>query len=125
MPNSSDDSELLAVYIAEGIARNGSPEFAKFMEDLHAGLRERSKEIFDLLLAQENSLGADPFIYQMTLNLAAKLALPNEFKAQLLGHAMGIPFTMDPATGQTYWCQFERCRHIGGCRNRNVFVRIM
>ena len=96
-----EDSELLAVYVAEGIARNGSSGFAHFMGDLHAGLRDRSLQLFDLMSAREASFKQDPFTYQMTLNLAAHLQLPGELKAQLLGDAMDIHFATDPTTGVT------------------------
>src|SRR5262249_38864742 len=41
----------------------------------------------------------DAFNYQMMLNLAARLSLPGEQKARLLGDAMSIHFTPDPTTG--------------------------
>jgi hypothetical protein len=93
------DSELVAVYVAESIARDGSSEFAEFMTHLHEALRDRSMPLFDLLLSQEAALHQDPFEYQMTLNLAAKLDLPGDLKARLLGDAMDIHFTPDPRTG--------------------------
>jgi len=92
-------SELLAVYISEAIARNSSPEFAAFMQDLHEGLKDNSLDLYHLIQAQESELKQDPFIYQMTLNLAAHLELPGDLKAQLLGGALDIHFQTDEKTG--------------------------
>jgi hypothetical protein len=92
-------SELLSMYIAESIARNATPEFAQFMQDLHASLRENSEELADLISERENTLKEDPFIYQMTLNLAAHLDLSGEDKARLLGSAMTIHFETDSRMG--------------------------
>lgn len=97
----SAESDLLATYIAEGIARNGSPEFARFMTDLHTALHDRSQALADLISQNEKALQSDPFTYQMTLNLAARLNLPTEQRAQLLGGAMKLPFALDPVNGVT------------------------
>ncbi len=93
------DSELLALYAAEGIVRNGSSEFAHFMTDLHQSLDERSQALYDMIIAQEQTLMTNSYTYQMTLNLAAHLKLPPEKKARLLGGAMGIHFATDPVRG--------------------------
>ena len=93
------DSDLIAVYISESVARNGSGAFSEFMENLHQGLRDRSRQLYSLLTANEAALMQDPFHYQMMLNLAAKLSLPGEMKAELLGGAMKNHFATDPKSG--------------------------
>jgi hypothetical protein len=95
-------AELVAVYVSEGPVRNSSPEFARFMESLHEDIRSRSNELHELLIAQDDQLKEDPFIYQMALNLAFQLEVSPERKARILGSALKTHFERDEEHGVTF-----------------------
>jgi hypothetical protein len=94
-------NEMIAIYVAEAIARNDSPQFSRFMASLHEALNARAIDVADALLAQNETLKKDPFVYQMTLNLAYVLNVESAKKAQMLGGALKIPFAFDNAGGIT------------------------
>ena len=94
-------AELAIEFIAGGPVRNSDPEFVQYMTSLHEAVRARSQELYELLRAQDGALKQDPFVYQMTLNLAFQLSLPKEQIAELLGSAMSIHFAKDGQSGVT------------------------
>src|SRR5262249_51132253 len=94
-----ETDELMRIYITEGIARNGSPEFAKFMGELMTELRAQSSRVASEILKQDANLKQDAFVYEMTLNMIAPLDLPAERKAELLGKAFEVGMETD-STGQ-------------------------
>jgi hypothetical protein len=87
--------ELISMYIAEGTACNGSPDFATFMNQLQVEVGANSKEIANDILAYDSELKGHPFVYQMTLNLIAALNLPAEQKSQLFGKAFEQPYSFN------------------------------
>jgi hypothetical protein len=95
LPSDSAAHELMRIYIVEGLARNGSPEFSAFMYQLMAEMRAHSTAIESEILTRDADLKRDPLVYQMTLNMISILDLPPANKAQLLGKAFEQKFEFD------------------------------
>lgn len=91
------EAKLVAEYIAEGAARESSAEFSNYMQQLMADLNNGSDDIYRLILSKEHELQKDRFQYQMVLNLAYAMQMPNKAKARVLGGALAVPFASKAA----------------------------
>ncbi len=89
------ESELVAEYFAEGIAREDSEQFAKYFHDLMTDINQGSQSVSRLLLEKEVELQKEKFIYQMALNLAFAMDIPTHVKARLLGGGLLMPIKLN------------------------------
>ncbi len=88
-------NQLISEYVAEGLLRDNSLEFAAYMESLMREINLHKEDIYSSIVENEALLQKDPFVYQMTLNLSFNLNLEINQKTRLLGGALSIPFTFD------------------------------
>lgn len=81
-------TDLMAMYIAEGAAPDGSIEFNYFLDSLEEKMSYHTHEIYNEVLASEEMLKADPFAYQMVLNMTHSMNLDPDQKARIYGRAI-------------------------------------
>lgn len=88
-------AELVAEYVAEGIIRNKSANFASYMINLLERLNQNSDLIYDLIVEKESEFQKHPLIYQMVLNMANSVNFSEDQKVRIFGGGISREFTFN------------------------------